>query len=198
MNQALAKEIINSVRSGVKNIPVSVKTRIGYNSIITDEWIPFLLAQKVAALTIHGRTAKEKSDTPARWNEIAKAVEYKNKISPETVIIGNGDITSYEQALSMNKLHRVDGLMIARGIFSNPWVFDRSVKEKAHSKEEYLDVLKRHLQIYEENVENSNNFAALKKFFKMYINNFYGASEFRQTLMEAKSLKEVKQILFNE
>ena len=185
-------EIIRAVKEGSK-IPVSVKTRLGYGKVITDEWIPFLLKQDIAALTIHGRTAKNMSKVPANWDEIGKAVKYKNEISPKTLIIGNGDIKSLEDGHRMLEKHGVDGVMIARGIFENPWIFEP--KPRAHTKEEYMEVLTKHLKLYEKTYGKTGHFDVMKKFFKMYIREFDGANYLRQKLMECRNTNEAVKIL---
>lgn len=186
----LAGEIIDAVKRGSKGIAVSVKTRIGFNSIVTEEWIPFLLSQNLAALTVHGRTAKQKSEVPANWEEIKKAVSYRDEIGIETIIIGNGDVVGYSDGILKHEQYGVDGVMVGRGIFKNPWVFDRTTSrlrvDNAHTKKDYIEVLKKHLTLYEETWGNTKNFAIMKKFFKMYINNFDGAAQTRAFLMESK------------
>lgn len=188
-NRPLVKDIIKATRKGTIKLPISVKTRIGFKNIITDEWITFLLEQNIDALTVHGRTAREMSDVPANWNEIKKAVEIRNKISPNTVIIGNGDIKNYDEISIKHKDYGVDGIMVGRGIFSNPWIFSK--ENTNHSKEEYRNLLLRHLEMY----DNSMHYDKLKKFFKMYINNFEGASALRSKLMNTKNVEEAKKLL---
>lgn len=188
----LAKEIIAAVKKGAKELPVSVKTRIGFNKVITDEWIEFLLEQNLDALTVHGRTAAQMSKVPADWDEIGKAVSLKNKIAPETILLGNGDVLNHSQVLELTEKYGVDGVMIGRGIFHNPWIF--SAEQRGHSKEDFIDVLNAHLDLYNEMGANKH-FAVMKKFFKMYINNFPGASEMRAKLMECKNYQEVKHII---
>ncbi len=192
-NPKLAGEIIDAVKKGVKNIPVSVKTRIGVREIVTEKWITYLLEQKIDALTIHGRTAHQMSEGLADWNEIAKGVKIRDSIAPNTIMIGNGDVKSYKEAIEKSEKYGLDGIMIARGIFANPWVFQKN--ENEHSKEEYIQVLLRHLDLYEETWGNTKDFNVMKKFFKMYINSFPRASDLRQKLMESKTYAEVREIL---
>jgi nifR3 family TIM-barrel protein len=196
-NKSLVKEIISAVKKGADKLPISIKTRIGFGSVVTSEWITFLLEQKIDALTIHGRTAKQMSKGIADWNEIKKAVEIKNKISPETLIIGNGDVESYSQVIDVHKKFGVDGVMIGRGIFKNPWVFDKSLEPKKHIENEYIAVLLKHISLNEKTRNDPKSFEPMKKFFKMYINNFKGASILRQRLMETKNYSEVKKLLKN-
>jgi tRNA-dihydrouridine synthase len=188
-NQPLVKEIIEATRKGSKKLPISVKTRIGVKEVVTEDWIAFLLEQKLDAITIHGRTAKQLSDVPANWVEISKAVKIRNKISPNTIIIGNGDVKSYKEALKRVKESQVDGIMIGRGIFVNPWVFEK--KPKKHSQDEYKSVLKKHLDMYDHTI----HYDKVKKFYKMYVNNFNGANSLRAKLMQTKSIEEALKLL---
>lgn len=192
-NQGLAKEIIIAVKKGADKLPISIKTRIGVKSIVTPEWITFLLEQKIDALTIHGRTAKQMSKGKADWEEIKKAVVIRNRISPETLIIGNGDVESYSQVLDIHKKYGVDGVMIGRGIFKNPWVFDP--RQSKHLKEEYIKILLKHMEFNQKENTSPKAFEPMKKFFKMYINNFKGASILRQKLMETKDFDSARKIL---
>lgn len=188
-NKSLAKEIIEAVKKGSKKLPISVKTRIGFKEIVTEEWVTFLLEQNIDALTIHGRTVKQMSDVPANWDEIKKAVEIKNKISPKTVIVGNGDVISYSEVIKRHKNYNVDGVMIGRGIFSNPWIFDKN--DKKHTPDEYKNILINHLKL----LDQEKYFDEVKKFFKMYICNFEGANKLRAKLMQTKSVKEALKLL---
>lgn len=194
-NKNLAKEIIDAARSGAPNISLSVKTRLGFDKIETDEWISFLLEQKLHALTVHGRIVTRLSKDPANWEEIGKSVTLKNKIAPDTILIGNGDIRSYQQAIEMHEVYNVDGIMIGRGIFSDPWVFEKTNNPKIHERKEYIDILLKHLRLYINTWEDTKNFEVMKKFFKMYIRDFDGANELRQSLMECKKSTEVEEIL---
>lgn len=185
-NHTLTSEIIAAVKSGTK-LPVSVKTRIGIKEIQTEEWIGFLLAQKLDALTVHGRTVKEMSSVPAHWNEIAKVVKMNNT---DTVIIGNGDVKNALGSKIQHLRSGVDGVMIGRGIFENPCCF--SAKGQVLSAKQKLNLLKRHVQLWQETWGDKKNFSVLKKYFKIYIRDFDGAVELRAKLMEAKSMEELK------
>jgi nifR3 family TIM-barrel protein len=190
---SIAANLIRAVRVGAKQLPLSVKTRIGVNTIQTDEWISFLFNQNIDVLTIHGRTAKQKSDAPANWEEIGKAVKLKNEIAPHTLVVGNGDVESVAAGHKMMEQYGVDGIMIGRGIFHNPWVFENS--SSIHSKEEYLTVLRAHVELYTKTWGEGKNFDVMKKFFKMYVNSFPGAAEFRAKLMECSTPEEVYKLL---
>lgn len=192
-NPSLASEIITATREGAKEIPVSVKTRIGLDYIVTDTWIKFLLEQKPDALTVHGRTAKELSSVPNHWEEIKKSVEIRNNISPNTVMIGNGDVLNREEATKTCEESGVDGIMIGRGIFANPWLFENSPKE--HTTRERLELLLKHTKLYCEIYPESKKFDVMKKFFKVYVKSFSGAGFLKTQLMETKNYSEVQDII---
>lgn len=204
-NPQLAVEVINSAREdkgklklkaqspkGTKNIPVSVKTRLGYNKIDW-EWIRTLLEQRLPALTIHLRTRKEMSDVPAHWEVMPEIVRLRNEISPETLIIGNGDISTKEEGLQRIKETGCDGIMIGRGIFGKPWLF-RDVPHPG-SVEDRLKILLEHTKLFEKTFKNIKNFDVMKKHFKAYVNGWDGAKELRIKLMGCKNYKEVKKIV---
>lgn len=191
----LAAEIIAATKRGAPNIPLSIKTRLGLDKVVTEEWVTFLLQQNIAALAIHGRTAVQMSTGEADWSEIGKAVKIRNKIAPQTVIIGNGDIKSYAQAEEMHKKHGVDGVMIGRGIFNNPWVFEKTLTPVMHKKEAYINLLLKHVQLYDKIWGKKKNFEMLKKFFKMYVKDFEHASELRQKLMLCKTSPQVQAVI---
>ena len=192
-NYDLVKEIIKTTKKGAGKIPVSVKTRLGKNENIATDWITFLLEQKLAALTVHARVAKQMSAGIADWEEIGKIVKIKNKIAPDTIIIGNGDVKSYSNVLEKYKKYKVDGVMIGRGVFANPWVFCKVIV--GHDRKDYVDLLTRHINLFEKTWGNTKNFNVLKKFFKMYINGFDGASALRQKLMETENFDQVRKLL---
>ncbi|HET9411356.1 MAG TPA: tRNA-dihydrouridine synthase [Candidatus Saccharimonadales bacterium] len=187
---SLAAEIIAATKEG--GLPVSVKTRVGTKVQKTEEWIGFLLQQDIAALTVHARTAKEMSKVPARWEEIAKSVQLRNQIAPDTILIGNGDVRDRQHGLELAEQTGVDGIMIGRGIFTNVFCFEQQPRE--HSKQELLDTLKFHLDLFEQ-TWSERPYAPLKRFFKIYIRDFDGASELRAALMDTKNIAEARELL---
>ncbi len=194
-NHSLAKEIIQATKEGAKGLPVSVKTRIGFNKIVLDEWIGFLLDQDLPALTIHGRTAAEMSKVPAHWDEIGKAVEIRNAKKLKTLIIGNGDVKSLNEAKEKAKQYKLDGIMIGRGIFENPWLFHPKTAIETITVKDRIELLKNHVDLYVQTWGKNKNFQILKKYFKIYIANFEGAHELRTQLMETTNQEEVDKIL---
>jgi tRNA-dihydrouridine synthase len=193
-NPVLAKEIIFATQEA-STIPVSIKTRIGINKVITEEWIGHLLETKPVLITIHGRIQKQQSEGMADWNEVARAVKLRDQMNPVTLIHGNGDVMSYEDGLEKAKLFGVDGIMVGRGIFHNPWFFNK--KEEEHSPEERLQLLFKHTSLFTETWQSEKNFAILKRFFKIYTSGFHGAAKIRAELMETNSMDDVKKVLGN-
>ncbi|MFH0937573.1 MAG: tRNA-dihydrouridine synthase [Candidatus Daviesbacteria bacterium] len=191
----LVKEIFKATKKGAGKLPVSIKTRIGLKTIETEKWIGFLLKLNSDALTIHGRTVAELSKVPAHWEEIGKAVRMRNTLGSKTVIIGNGDIKSYQEGLEKAKNYGVEGVMIGRGVFENPWVFNKDVDIKKITPEEKIKVLIDHIKLFEKTWGDKKNFNILKKFFKIYVTGFPGASDLRGKLMETRNFIEVYEII---
>ena len=217
-NQQLAIEIINSAREGVSEayykkgkkkypkavIPVSVKTRIGYNKIDLD-WIRLLLEQKLPALTVHLRTRKEMSDMPAHWEIMPQIVKMRDEISPETKIIGNGDVVSIADGKEKMDKSGCDGVMVGRGIFGKPWFFadtasvnnaDAKKADERYVQPEFrLKIMVEHAKAFEKAFKNIKSFDVMKKHFKAYVSGWDGAKELRVELMGTKSAKEVENVV---
>ena len=191
-----AGEIIQAVKDGIKDakkkIPVSVKTRIGYNKNQIDEWIPFLLSQDISALTIHARTRKEMSLVPARWQHVKEVVEIRDRMKVKTKIIGNGDVVDTDDGKRKYEETGCDGIMVGRGIFGNPWFFAKN--KNIPTVKQKLKVMLEHTKLFEEILGKHKNFAVMKKHFKAYVNGFEVAKELRVELMETKNYKEVERI----
>lgn len=195
-NPDLAKEIIEAVKEGVAGkIPVSVKTRIGFNQVDTENWCRFLLREcKPDVLTVHGRTVKELSLSPCHYDEIGKVVEMRDELGADTLIIANGDIASLAQADELVSQYGFDGVMVGRGVFHNPWIFNPGVDPNKISIQTKVNLMLRHTMLFEQTWGNHKNFATMKRFFKMYINGFDGAADFRNQLMQCKNYAEVETI----
>ena len=191
-NPSLAKELIQATKDGAGDLPVSVKTRIGTKAIKTEEWVTFLLKQDLAALTIHGRTAKEQSLVPAHWEEIGKAVQIRNKMGLQTKIVGNGDIESREEGIKKAEMYELDGIMIGRGIFKNPWVFSQHIPLSNVTPKMRLEKLLEHIELFERTWAGNKPFPTLKKFVKAYVQGFTNASDVRAICMETKTAEELK------
>lgn len=186
----IAAKIIQAVKDGAPNLPVSVKTRIGLREIQTEQWTGFLLDQNIAALTVHLRTVREMSNPPAHWDEIAKVVKLRNNKKIDTIIFGNGDITSLREAREKVKKYKIDGVMVATGIFQNPWMFNEKIDPLKVPILDRLNLLKKHVEIWDKTWADTKNFQALKKYFKIYVQGFDGASDYRVELMKANNPQE--------
>ncbi len=192
-NPESAKEIIRAAKRGAPNLPISVKTRIGYNKNEITTWIPALLEEDIAVLTIHCRTRKEMSKVPARWEHVKEVVELRNKLGSKTLIIGNGDVKDIADAKQKAADTGCDGVMLGRAIFGNPWLFDQNRTEIP--LEEKLRVMVEHTKLYEELLGGIKSFSIMKKHYKAYVNNFPGATELRVELMLCEDAKSVEKIV---
>ncbi len=196
---AVARAIIRAAREGAPKLPISVKTRIGYNKNEIATWIPELLAEKPAALTIHCRTRKEMSLVPARWEHIREVTALRDQLSPETLILGNGDVRDIADARAKAAEFGADGVMLGRAIFGNPWLFSalhsKDGKPYAPALEEKLAVLVEHTKLFEKLLGDIKSFAIMKKHYKAYVNGFDNAKELRIKLMEANSASELAKIV---
>lgn len=205
----LAKKIIAETKRGAGDLPVSVKTRIGYAKNTIDEWLPHVLEMEPAVITIHGRTKKEMSDVPAHWDVIAHGVELTKRYYGEKdrpFVLGNGDVQTMEEAIDKVERYGVDGVMIGRGLFGNPWFFHGkdAIKRGAvrtHTEPalgEKLRVMLEHTNLFEELFKETKRFDVMKKHYKAYIHGFEGARELRMKLMTARNAEDVEKTLKKE
>lgn len=218
----LAREIIRAAKRGAGELPVSVKTRLGYNQDQLEEWLPELLAEEPAVITVHARTRKEMSKVPARWERVARAVEIRNEAGRDTLIFGNGDALSIEDAHKKVAATGADGVMLGRAVFGNPWLFHptKRLSERLTTAplslpyhhaaeadtptaaegfelitvEERLGALVEHSHLFEALLPHKN-FATMKKHYKAYASGFTGAKELRMQLMETQNADEVEGIV---
>ncbi len=196
-NPKLAREIIAACKKA--GLPVSVKTRIGYHQNEIETWLSEILAEGVAALTVHLRTRDEMSDVPAHWELAPQIVEIRNKYSPETILLGNGDVNSLDEAHEKIKASGFDGVMIGRGMFGNPGFFTGKTPDVVQK----LDWAIEHSELFEKTYKSNlsreagslKGFDIMKKHFKAYIAGFLGAKELRAKLMETESAGEVRKII---
>ncbi|MDP1624993.1 MAG: tRNA-dihydrouridine synthase [bacterium] len=199
-NPESARAIIRATKEGIvlarKKIPVSVKTRIGYNENQIETWIPQILEEGVAALTIHCRTRKEMSLVPARWEHVREVAALRDRIAPQTLVIGNGDVKDLADARAKAVEFGADGVMLGRAIFGNPWLFSelhtKDGKPYVPTLEERLDTLVKHTRLYEKLLGDVKSFAVMKKHFKAYVSNFVDANHLRLQLMECHDSKGMK------
>lgn len=194
-NPEVAFAVIQSAKEGAtageRKIPVSVKTRIGYNKNEINTWIRGLLEQDIALLTVHLRTRKEMSEVPAHWDLMKDIVALRDEVAPNTLIFGNGDVKDLDEARQKVKETGCDGVMIGRGIFGNPWLFANKIPTLG----EKLKVMIEHTKLFEKELGQYKNFAIMKKHYKAYVNNFDGAKELRTKLMEAENSTEIEKMV---
>jgi nifR3 family TIM-barrel protein len=187
----LARELIEAAKEGSGGLPVSVKTRLGFNKDELEEWLPELLKAEPAHITIHARTKKEMSKVPAKWERVRRAVEIRNELGSKTLIFGNGDAKDLADARNKIEETGADGVMLGRAIFGNPWLF----AERVPTLEEKLRVMVEHTKLFEELLGDTKNFNIMKKHYKAYVNGFDGAVDLRIKLMEAQNAEEVAGII---
>jgi len=189
---ALARQLILAARSGSiaagRELPISVKTRLGFNEDNLEAWLPSLLAAEPAVITVHARTKKELSNVPARWVRVKKAVEIAQ--GSGTLIFGNGDVRDIADAEKKVAETGADGVMLGRAIFGNPWLFDQ---EKKVTVREKLRAAVEHTKLFEATWRDTKSFELMKKHYQAYINHFPKAKELRVELMSCHSAKEVEQ-----
>jgi nifR3 family TIM-barrel protein len=200
-NPELAKQIILAAKAGAGNLPVSVKTRIGYNKNELETWLPAILSTHPALVTMHARTRKEISLVPARWEYVKRAVEIRDDyfntvqtdipVDEHTLIFGNGDVTDIDHGKKLCEETGADGAMLGRAIFGNPWLFE---KNNEVNIEERLNVLVEHTKLFEE-LCSHKNFAVMKKHYKAYVHGWDGAKELRVKLMECENSIQVEKII---
>ena len=215
-NPKRAREVIRAAMEGAGKLPVSVKTRLGYNKDELETWLPELLAEKPAVITVHARTRKEMSKVPARWERVKRAVEIRNELKSETLIFGNGDVLDLADGYKKAAESGADGVMLGRAIFGNPWLF-ANLKHPSHltafgstpslTKEgedlpigkpgvfQKLSVLVEHTKLFQELLGSMKNFAIMKKHYKAYVTGFDGAGELRAKLMETTTAEQVETII---
>lgn len=189
----VAAELIAAAKAG--GLPVSVKTRLGYSEI--DEWrdwLTHILKQDIANLSIHLRTREEMSKVDAHWELIPEIKKLRDEVAPDTLLTINGDIPDRQVGLELAEKYGIDGVMIGRGIFKNPFAFEKEAKE--HSSKELLDLLRLHLDLHDQYAGlELRPYTGLHRFFKIYIRSFKGAGELRNQLMNTKSTDEARALL---
>ncbi len=195
-NRELAEEIIEAVKQACgDHFPASVKTRVGFTTIDLS-WIEFLLKQKLNMLTIHLRTTKEMSKVPAHWELMREIKKMRDELSPTTLLVGNGDVLTRQQGEELAIQYGLDGIMIGRGIFNDPFIFALESPWTQVAKVRRVALYKKHVQLFADTWQNNERrIPTLNKFCKVYIQNFNGAKELREQLMNAKSVVDLIAIL---
>jgi tRNA-dihydrouridine synthase len=195
-NRQLAQDIIDATKEGLADrLPLSLKTRVGFNEVDMS-WFEFLLEQKLNMLTVHGRTRKEMSKVPANWELIGQVADLRTSLKVNTLIVGNGDVVNKKDGLELAKKHNLDGIMIGRGVFHDPFAFADLSPWQDYTKEQRIALFRKHVELYQQTwMHGERPVHTLNKFCKIYIQNFDGAKEIRERLMHAESADDlVKQL----
>lgn len=209
-NPTLAAELIAAAKEGAaaasppaggeehSDLPVSVKTRIGLDGPVTEQWCGFLLEQGIDLLTVHGRTADEMSENRARWEEVRRVVDLRDAGGYPTLIVGNGDVRHPGEFSAKARRYRVDGVMVGRGVFEDPFIFAGSGslrRFRRRSREEKLNLLLHHIRAFRSAWEGERSYEVLKKFYKVYLTGFEGAETLRSQLNETHDFETAETIL---
>lgn len=190
----VAASLIEASKAG--GLPVSVKTRLGHKDVSEyKDWLSHILRQGIANLSIHLRTKVEMSKADAHYELIPEIKQLRDELAPNTLLTINGDIRDYQHGMELVTRYGVDGIMIGRGVFADPFAFEKNPRE--HGPDDLLKLLRHHLDLFDANCEiyPSRPFVPLRRYFKIYIREFRGASDLRNALMEAESTKEVRDLL---
>jgi len=205
-NRTLAAEIIQATKEGLNGkLPISIKIRTGFKEVdftwpefkVDFTWPEFILQQGINLLSVHGRTTSDMSKFPARWEDIAEIRAIRDDIAPQTLIMGNGDVLSRRQGETLAKTHRLDGIMVGRGIFTNPYIFAKSNKWQKLTAQQRVDLYKKHIELFVDTWQptDKQNFHGLKKFARIYFSGFSGASKLRTEFVRKQTLPEMVEIL---
>ncbi len=191
-----AVDIIKATQEGAGGkTPVSVKTRLGFGAI-DYTWHELLLQQDLAMLTIHGRVAKQMSRGEADWEAINHIRELRDRIAPDTLVVGNGDVMSHHAGLELAQRYELDGIMVGRGVFHDPFIFAKDSSWASYSIDQKIQLFIKHIRLFEQTWQhNERPIVTLNKFCKVYVNAFDGAKEFRERLMQAEITTELLELL---
>lgn len=178
-----------------RRIPVSVKTRVGYDSAVIESWIPTLLEESPSAIAIHGRTLAQHYSGLANWDNIARAAEIIHQTT--TLVIGNGDAQDFENAIELSQKYNVDGVLLGRATFGNPFALRRNTSVTDPS---LFEIALEHAILFENTYSPDNdkfNFLPMRKHLGWYVKNVPNASEIRKEIFAANNSSEVENIFIN-
>jgi tRNA-dihydrouridine synthase len=186
-----AIKVIQAVQEAAQGkIPISVKTRIGFRDF-KPEWLETLLKQNLNMLSVHLRTVKEMSLVPAHWELMSDIKKLRDEIAPRTALVGNGDVQNRQHAELLAAQHGIDGVMIGRGVFKDPYASLLESPWNRKTKQEKLDLYRQHIEIFRDTWGDTRPMVLLNKFCKTYVNGFDGAKELRTELMHCGSIDEL-------
>lgn len=189
----LAQEIVQATREGAGRLPVSVKTRIGWNRVVLEGWLGHLIAAQPAAIILHLRTAKEMSEVDAHWEVMRDAVNEGHR--HDILMLGNGDVRNLDHADRLVEETGADGIMLGRAVFGNPWLFNRRGPVVTIPLEERFEVMLEHARLFVETFGETKKFKIMRKHLRAHASGFPGAKDLRIMLEEIDSVADVEQVL---
>ncbi|HCF87959.1 MAG TPA: hypothetical protein DEV72_22475, partial [Ktedonobacter sp.] len=209
MNEERVRVWGDNARIERRLLPVSVKTRLGYDSIVITDWVQELLELEPHVISIHGRTLAQHYKGEANWEAIAAASEIVRKT--DTLILGNGDIHNLYQAAQRIRAAGVHGVLIGRASFGNPWLFrDRAqlkkllnaginptiedLPEATPTRAERLLMALEHARVHAK-LKGEDHFVELRKHMGWYLGHFHGAKRVRNELVRITCLADVERII---
>lgn len=195
-DRELAQSIIEATKSGLDGqMPLSVKTRTGFNEHDLS-WIEFLLKNDLDVIYIHGRTRKQMSKVPPNWEFVGEAVRLRDKLSPKTLIVGNGDILNRQEGHEIALKYNLDGVMMGRAVFHDPFAFAKTSPWVQLNVDDRASLYKKHVELFAQTWQhNERPIHTLNKFCKIYISGWDGAKELREKLMQATTTDELLKLL---
>jgi tRNA-dihydrouridine synthase B len=186
--------------SNASRVPVSVKTRVGFGEKVVEWWVSTLLEQEPAAICVHGRTLKQQYGGQADWEEIAKGVPLCAQT--KTRYLGNGDVHTYEQAIEKCTTYGVDGVLIGRASFGNPFVFKPenempNASQESNTLPDIYSIAIEHAKLFEKTYQDGErySFLPMRKHLGWYIKAIPQASEIRQKIYQTNTSEEVVALL---
>lgn len=197
LQPTLAERIVQECKRGAGDLPVSVKTRIGFHSIDYRDWVLRLLDHEPEVLTVHGRTRDEMSKVPAHWDVIGEIVHLAKSVGSPAFILGNGDVQSLVEAREKVEQYGVDGVMLGRALFGNPWLF-QGYEDTSHIPvREKIEVVRKHTQYFDELLVGPKlaGFARMRKFYGSYLKGVPNARSVREKLAHVKAPQEAYAVL---
>ena len=188
-----------------RTIPLSVKTRIGYDTIIVERWIEHLLAEQPIAISVHGRTLEQMYRGEADWSAIERAVQLAR--GTDTLLLGNGDVQSLQDAIRRVRQHGVHGVLVGRGALGEPWLSRRKeaaraaasdpsglVESESPTLDERFHVMLDHAKQYEA-ILDRKCFPRMRKHLGWYCKGFPGAAAMRAAMVRASSSEDVARLV---
>lgn len=191
--KALASQQSPQYQDKTRSIPVSVKTRVGYDQPAISEWIPTLLETQPAAIALHGRTLKQQYGGLASWELIGQAAELIRQT--ETLILGNGDIKTLADAKEKITQYGTHGALLGRAAMGNPFVFREETQHPDHLT--MFSIAFEHAQLFEATYaqDEKYNFLPMRKHLGWYVHDIADASQIRQKIYQCNNSTEFAEVM---